>query len=195
MKNIREVKKNLRVQCRRYREQMDPEEKARYDDVILHRFLSLREYRHAKMIFTYVSKPIEVDTAALIRAVLASGRKVAAPLCFPETCGMKFYEIRSLEDLTVGSYGVLEPVSSGPPAEISEKDLCIVPGFSFDSHGYRLGYGKGYYDRFLSDFQGIAIGLCYSGCVKAELPHGYYDRPVNILVTDRYIHRIPRKKI
>lgn len=196
MKNIKEVKKNLRAQFRQYRERMNPEKKAQRDAAILSRFFSLREYHDVRMVFTYVSKPIEVDTLSLIRSVLASGRKIAVPLCIPETCGMKFYEIGSLEDLVNGYYGVLEPDPERcKPVETSQNSICIVPGFSFDSQGYRLGYGKGYYDRFLSGFQGITVGLCYTGCVRLDLPHGYYDRPVDILITEKYIRRISGKKV
>lgn len=195
MKNIKEVKKNLRAQFRQYRERMSPEKKQRYDAAILQRFLSLREYETTQTIFSYVSKSIEVDTTELIRTILASGKKTAVPLCFPKTLGMKFYEIGSLDELVSGTYGVLEPVpSDGKLIKNSKNSICIVPGLSFDSQGYRLGYGKGYYDRFLSGFQGITVGLCYTGCMKWDLPHGYYDKPVDILITEKYIRRIPGKK-
>ncbi|MCI1964605.1 MAG: 5-formyltetrahydrofolate cyclo-ligase [Oscillospiraceae bacterium] len=196
MKNIKLVKKNLRAQYRQYREKMNPAKKARYDSAVLNRFLSLREYKHMRTVFTYVSKPIEVDTAMLIRSVLDSGRRVAVPRCIPDTYGMEFYEIHSLEELVDGAYGVLEPDPAGkkPVVEVPKNSICIVPGFSFDSQGYRLGYGKGYYDRFLSGFKGMTVGLCYAGCVKPDLPHGYYDRPVDVLITEKYIRRISGKK-
>ncbi|MVB11587.1 5-formyltetrahydrofolate cyclo-ligase family protein [Caprobacter fermentans] len=195
MKNIKEIKKNLRAQFRQYRERMNPEKKSKYDAAILDRFLSLREYESARTVFTYVSKPIEVDTTELIRSVLALEREVAVPLCLPETCGMQFYKISSLEELIIGTYGVLEPdPERNAPVQGSENSICIVPGLSFDSQGYRLGYGKGYYDRFLSDFKGLTVGLCYTGCLKWNLPHGYYDKPVDILITEKYIRRISAKK-
>jgi 5-formyltetrahydrofolate cyclo-ligase len=197
VKNIKEVKRNLRAQYRQYRERMNPVKKSQHDAAILSRFLSLREYENIRTVFTYVSKPIEVDTTELIRSVLATGKKVAVPLCIPETCGMDFYEIHSLKELVSGAYGVLEPdpSHSRPAAEAPESSVCVVPGFSFDSQGYRLGYGKGYYDRFLSEFKGITVGLCYAGCVKLDLPHGYYDRPVDILITEKYIRRISGEKV
>ena len=93
-----------------------------------------------------------------------------------------------------GLYGVLEPdPSRSRPALSGGNALCIVPGLGFDSKGYRLGYGKGYYDRFLSGFHGITVGLCYSACTKWMLPHGYYDRPVDILITEKYARRISGK--
>jgi len=194
VKNIKEVKKNLRAQLRQYRERMDPEQKAQQDAAILNRVLSLREYKNSQTIFTYVSKSIEVDTTVFIRSALASGKKVVVPRCIPETYGMEFYEISSLDELVSGTYGVLEPdPSKSRKVEHPKKSICIVPGLSFDSQGYRLGYGKGYYDRFLSGFKGITIGLCYAKCMKWDLPHGYYDRPVDLLVTEKYIRRISGK--
>ena len=90
-------------------------------------------------------------------------------------------------------FGVLEPE---PVADnlYNESDggLCIVPAFSYDWRGYRLGYGKGYYDRFLSRFEGNMVGICYSECVQRSLPHGRYDRPVELLVTESYLRRTTR---
>ncbi len=190
-RNIREVKNSLRLSSRAFREGMDAQGKAKADQAILHRLVSLREYGEAQWIYTYVSKTIEVDTLELIRRALAAGKHVAVPRCVPGTREMEFYEIRSLEELAPGAFGVLEPVPGR--SRLMEEDtggLCVVPGLSFDSQGYRLGYGKGYYDRFLSRFHGVTVGACYNGCVRRMLPHGYFDRPVDILVTECAIRNI-----
>lgn len=194
IRNIREIKKNLRAQYRQFRERLTPEQKLKLDSSIQSRLLALPEYARAGVVFTYVSKPIEVDTAALIEAALANRKKVAVPRCLTETYRMEFYTIDSMNELQQGSFGVLEPASSKKRL-VTEfgRGLCIVPGLSFDAQGYRLGYGKGYYDRFLSGYGGVTVGLCYSGCVQWNLPHGYYDRPVDILITEKYIRRIARQ--
>lgn len=195
VKNIKELKKSLRAQYRQARERMKPEQKRRCDSAVLNRILSLDEYTAADVLYTYVSKTSEVDTLALIDAALRSHKKVAVPLCFPETFRMEFYLISSFEDLAGGCYGVLEPIPEKcSPAEDTGGGICIVPGLSFDSQGFRLGYGKGFYDRFLSGFRGITVGLCYSGCVRWDLPHGYYDRPVDLLVTEKYLRRISTRR-
>lgn len=191
IKNIRELKKDLRAESRRFREQLSPGQKADLDAKIRLRMFSLKEYGRAGVIYTYVSKPLEVDTFSVIKTAIADGKKIAVPRCLPETLGMEFYEIPSLDVLESGCYGVLEPDPDRcRPARNTENAVCIVPGLSFDSKGYRLGYGKGYYDRFLADFKGVTVGLCYSGCIRWNLPHGYYDRPVDVLITDKYIRRI-----
>jgi 5-formyltetrahydrofolate cyclo-ligase len=195
VKNIKEVKINLRARYRRFREHMNPEQKIELDSTIQSRFLALSEYAGADTIFTYVSKPIEVDTIALIEAALANQKLVAVPRCVPETYDMKFYYITSLDDLERGHFGVLEPIPSKCRLTTDySKGLCIVPGLSFDAQGYRLGYGKGYYDRFLAEFRGDTVGICYAGCVEWILPHGYYDKPVDLLITEKYIRRMANQR-
>lgn len=190
-RDIRELKRGIRSRSREFREALSPERKALLDGKILSRVLALREYAGAGTVYTYVSKPIEVDTLGLIAAAWKAGKRVAVPRCVPGTRKMEFFEIASREDLAPGSFGVSEPVPERcRPAAADARSLCVVPGFSFDSRGFRLGYGKGYYDRFLADFPGVTVGLCYSGCNRWNLPHGFYDRHVDILVTERYIRRI-----
>lgn len=64
--------------------------------------------------------------------------------------------------------------------------VCLVPGLAFDREGYRIGFGKGYYDRFLLNFSGLTVGMCYNKCIEDNLPRGYYDCPVDILITEKY---------
>lgn len=192
--NIKAVKSELRAGFKSKRTGMSDDVKLNMDVEIQCRFLTLRQYSECETLFTYVSKDIEVDTYSLIKAALANGKRVAVPRCVNDTREMEFYYIEGLDDLEVGSFGVMEPVVSKcrPVTDLS-KGLCIVPGLSFDAEGFRLGYGKGYYDRFLSKFGGETVGLCYSNCIKWRLPHGYYDRPVDLIVTDRYIRRTSKK--
>lgn len=170
---------------------MSPESKQKLDCELLSRVLSTEEYSDAETILTYVSTEIEVDTKALINAALQNNKRVAVPMCIKDETSLDFYYINSFDDLTPGTFGVLEPDPLKCEKLIDfSSGLCIVPGLSFDTEGYRLGYGKGYYDRFLSKFKGITVGLCYVYCIKLKLPHGYYDKPVDILITDKYIRRL-----
>lgn len=195
VKNIKEVKKNLRARYRQFRERLGAEQKLGLDSTIQSRLLALNEYAKAETVFTYVSKQIEVDTIALIKAALANHKQVAVPRCVPDTYDMEFYYITSLEDLEKGTFGVMEPnIVKCRLVPADAIGLCIVPGLSFDAQGYRLGYGKGYYDRFLAEFQGDTVGICYAGCVQWNLPHGYYDKPVDILITEKYIRRMANQQ-
>ncbi len=192
--DIRKVKTDLRNGFKTKRTDMPENVKISMDSEIQSRFLTLRQYIYCKTVFTYVSKDIEVDTLSIIRAAWANGKRVAVPRCVTETREMDFFYITNMSDLEEGAFGVLEPIADKCEKVTDfSKGLCIVPGLSFDAEGYRLGYGKGYYDRFLSKFQGDTVGLCYSNCIKWKLPHGYYDKPVDLIVTDRYIRRTGKK--
>jgi 5-formyltetrahydrofolate cyclo-ligase len=194
VKNIKEVKINLRTRYRGIRETMDKQKKLSMDSSMLSRLLALREYARNDTIFTYVSKPIEVDTLSLISAALANHKRVAVPRCVPDTYDMEFYYINSMEDLAKGTFGVLEPIIEKCTMVTDySQGLCVVPGLAFDAQGYRLGYGKGYYDRFLSEFNGTTVGICYTACVQWNLPHGYYDKPVDLLITEKYIRKTAKK--
>lgn len=188
--DIRPVKAGLRERYKTFRREMPSEKKARLDQVIADRVTSLWQYKRNRLLLIYVSTAIEVDTYRIIERAWAEGKQVAVPRCVPGTRNMEFYYIQSLEDLEPGTFGVLEPRPEKSRLLTDFRSgLCIVPALSYDWHGYRLGYGKGYYDRFLAKFGGQMIGICYSECVQKRLPHGRFDRPVELLVTERYLRR------
>lgn len=193
MKDIREYKKKLRQRYRDYRTRLQPQVKSRLDSAILSRVTRLNQYVNTDLLLVYVSTPIEVDTRQLIQAALKDGKRVGVPRCVPDTRQMEFYEITSMQELSPGTFGVLEPQPD--PAHLLPRDpggLCIVPALCYDESGYRLGYGKGYYDRFLAGYSGITLGICYADCVRGSLIHGRFDRPVQLLVTERFIRRTAR---
>lgn len=186
--DIRPVKKKLRAEQKEKRLSMEPLLKSSYDKKICNKLLNLWTVRDSETILCYVSTSIEVDTLSFIKSLLSSGKKVAVPRCEGEKSNMNFYYINSLDELSAGSFGVLEP-------EPDEKKMvtdtvgsvCIVPAFMFDKSGYRLGYGKGYYDRYLSRYNGVAIGICYDENITDELFRGKYDRAVDFVLTERRI--------
>lgn len=184
--DIRPLKAELRSRYKKLRGSLSAADKAEMDQKILNRVMNLWQYRETRLILTYVSTPIEVDTRRLIEKSLLAGKRVAVPRCVPGTREMEFFLIQSLDELLPGTFGVLEP-DPGRSALLEDvsEGLCIVPALSFDFHGYRLGYGKGYYDRFLARFGGSTVGLCYDNCMARSLPAGRYDRPVNLIITQR----------
>ena len=191
--DIRPVKAALREKYRNIRTSMTEDEKQNYDRAIAEQVRSLWQYDKNDTLLVYVSTPIEVDTRRIIEQALLDGKKVAVPRCVDGTRNMEFYYIRSMEDLEAGTFGVLEPIVEKTVLMTDySHGLCIVPAFSYDWSGFRLGYGKGYYDRFLSRFDGNIIGICYSSCVQRSLPHGRFDRPVELLVTEKYLRRTNR---
>ena len=192
--DIRPVKAGLREYYRKIRLEMSETEKSERDRLILQRLTGLWQYKSCKTLLTYVSKDIEVDTKGLISKALAEGRAVAVPKCVEGT-KLEFYYISGLGDLSPGTFGVLEPdVQKCVRAADFKDSLCIVPALCYDWKGFRLGYGKGYYDRFLDTYDGFTVGIVYSSCVRRSLPHGRFDRPVDLLVTEDYIRRTTKSR-
>ncbi|NLB37575.1 MAG: 5-formyltetrahydrofolate cyclo-ligase [Clostridiales bacterium] len=189
--DIREHKTLLRTQFKSIRAAYSPEKKEKLDIKITNRLMNIWKFREADLIYCYVSFGIEVDTRSIIDISLEKGKRLAVPRCVDGKRELEFYTIKSISELKPGAFGVLEPESR---AENKITDLnsglCIVPALSFDSKGFRLGFGKGYYDRFLSEFEGDSVGLCYSDCVVDKLPHGKYDKNVDILVTEKNLYSI-----
>lgn len=135
-----------------------------------------------------------MDTRRLIKRAWKDGKRVAAPRCVENTRLMNMHLIRSMDDLQEGAFGILEPNENLPILHDTRDAICIVPAFCNDFRGYRVGYGGGYYDRYLSSFSGVKIGVNYSECVRPRLISGRYDVPVDLLVTDRYIRRCTPQK-
>jgi 5-formyltetrahydrofolate cyclo-ligase len=186
--DIRVQKNLIREKSKSFRKILSSEEKLRLDRKIANRLLNLWNFRGNKLLITYVSNSIEVDTKFIIRQAIEQGKRVAVPRCIEGTRNMEFYLINSLNDLLAGSFGILEPSDKlcEKLVDLSE-GLCIVPALAFDSNGFRLGFGKGYYDRFLSNTNISTVGICYDGCVFEELPHGKFDRKVDMIVTESRI--------
>lgn len=189
MRNIKLEKNILREKYKNIRKAMSPEFKNECDIKIFERVTSLYQYKNCRYLFTYVSKELEADTRRLIEKALADGKIVAVPKCI-ENHQMDFYAIRSLDDLETGRFGLLEPKTDiCPKIRTYYRAICIVPGMAFDFRGCRIGYGGGYYDRFLADFSGIKTGICYSSCIQWKLPKGLYDTAVDLLVTEKYFRK------
>ncbi len=188
--DIRVYKTALRQQCKQKRLEMPPEKKRQIDHDIYKRVLKLNQYRNCKTLLTYVSTPIEVDTRELIHDALQRGKRVAVPRCVPGTRNMEFYYIRSLQALKPGAFSVDEPDPESCELVTDFRgSICILPGLCFDINGYRIGYGKGYYDRFLCGYSGVTVGICYANCMKNKLITGRFDRRADIVITERSVIR------
>lgn len=187
--DIRPLKMRLRNEARQYRNSLSRQDKEKLDRKVANKVVNLWSFRDAEVVFAYMSTKIEVDTAAIIEKAWELGKKVAVPRCIPGTRQMKFYYIDSFAQLENGSFGVLEPDTAVcAAAKEYTNAVCLVPALVFDKSCYRLGYGKGYYDRFLSDFKGSVIGLCYEACRRDVLPHGKYDKSLDLFITENRIY-------
>jgi 5-formyltetrahydrofolate cyclo-ligase len=115
---------------------------------------------------------------------------LACPVSNTGDNGMSFIAINSRAELVPGEYNILEPPGTNKRLEFPNSNgralaICIVPCLAYDSYGYRIGYGKGYYDRFLSVFEGTKIGLCYSDFKLDRLPRGKYDIKLDVIITEK----------
>ncbi len=187
--DIRIYKTELRQAARVRRASMPPTAKAAADKAVENNVRRLYQYRGATTIMVYVSTDIEINTRGIIENAWADGKKVAVPRCIPDTREMQFHYITSFDDLSPGTFSVLEPDESLPVVENFNGCLMLVPGFVYDRYGYRLGYGKGYYDRYISRFTGVTVGVCYEHEVTYRLQHGRYDRSVGTILTEKRIRK------
>jgi 5-formyltetrahydrofolate cyclo-ligase len=139
--------------------------------------INSKEFSSARVVGAYYPAGSEVRTLLIIDAAKKAGKRVALPRTEGER--MVFYEFDG--ELVEGRFGIKEPKPSSPVDNI---DVVLVPGVAFDLKGCRVGYGKGYYDRFLSMQHCFSMGLAYSFQVVEELPRGRFDRRLASLVTE-----------
>ncbi len=192
---IRTRKNEIRAQYKAYRAALSAEEQSARDMRICQLFLSSITYRYAKVILMYAPLDGEIDVMPIAIQALADGKTVAFPRCRTESCTMEYHVVKSIDELGSGAYGIREPQDSAPvwhAAEALAEDhpVCLVPGLVFDRAGYRVGYGKGYYDRYLNTFPGVRVGIVYADCVLGEIPRGRFDLAVDVLVTDKGVRAV-----
>jgi 5-formyltetrahydrofolate cyclo-ligase len=139
-------------------------------------------YQNAKTILLYASFGSEVMTDYLLEGLILDKKAVVFPKCDPKTNEILPIKINSKKDLSVGCFGILEP--SGAIFPKDEIDIVVVPAICFDKLGHRLGYGKGYYDRFLKEFKGLKIGFCYLDMIQDQLPIERHDINVDMVICE-----------
>lgn len=173
-------KKLLRTELVGMRRKMDISVRKEYDERIYNNLMELDCVKSGHTFLVYASSPVEVDTRRFINTLLAAGKTVAVPKCVGKD--MRFLVISSLSELVRSGFGVDEPVSG---QEIGSFDgtVCIVPALRFDREGYRLGWGGGFYDRFLANYGGVSVGICYEQCC-GDVPKNEYDIPVDKVITE-----------
>lgn len=155
-----------------------------FSESILNRLTALKEYQNAKVIYCYIDVNHEVGTRNIIEHSLKIGKEVAVPRV--EGNVMKFFRIHSLEETAEGNFGIPEPVHNKIP---STPDIILVPGVAFSFRMERMGYGGGYYDKFLSAGKVLKIGLAYEFQMHEQIPVEKHDISMDIIVTEKQIYR------
>ena len=179
------LKDEIRSDIKAMRKTLVYEEKSKLDKLIFEKLVETEQYRKAKGIFIFVSLGDEVDTHNIIRKAFQDKKQIYVPKVISKKEGMVAVEIKSLEELKPGVMGILEPENTKMNEGNYEFDLAIIPGLAFDKAGGRLGYGGGFYDKFvnkLGNCELIAIG--YQFQIINKVPMEDHDVRIHGIITD-----------
>ena len=189
MNTSKEKKVKLRRLIRERSLSLDPAYCRAADQAIYDHLLSLPEYQNASRIFCFVSRPEEADTHAIILHALTEGKTIAVPRCEGDGI-MHAYAIQDFPgDLQPGKYGILEPAGGCMRMDPADFDLLLVPCCSCTHDGKRLGFGGGYYDRYLPQTSAVTIALCREKLILPEIPAEPFDQNMDIVLTEAGIFR------
>ncbi|MCR5263771.1 MAG: 5-formyltetrahydrofolate cyclo-ligase [Clostridiales bacterium] len=179
-------KREARAELIAARDALDPAVRRELDGRIIERFTDLVTYRYAGLLLLYCPNGSEIDVLPLEEAALRDGKRVAYPRCGKNRT-MTFFEVGSHAELEAGSFGLREPgegAKAVDPSDLSSAAV-IIPALCWDEGFRRIGYGGGYYDRWLPGFPGSRVGFCYSSFMRRSLPVGRFDCVCDVIVTEK----------
>lgn len=179
------AKDKLREQLKLERAQLNPVDRQKWDAQILEHLKNWDVYLAKRRAFVYLSIGWEVDTWGIVDDLVERGCEVYAPVVQKSPRALLPRRFTSRDELVPAVFGILEPPLSAQAVEPEELDLIIVPGLAFTRAGYRIGYGGGFYDRFLASTNSVSMGLCYSSFLRDDLIVDQWDKPVDYVVTER----------
>jgi len=183
MGDIREQKKQLRKKVKEKIKALSPEYCQTADEQIFHKLTTLKAYKNAKTVFCYVGTKDEINTMPILINILKSGKRLGVPKCVSLGV-MEVYEIDSLKKLVPGRYGIMEPDENCPVIPPEEIEFVCVPCLACSRDGKRLGYGGGFYDRYLPKLNCEKAVLCRSALLEEDIPVDEFDVRIEIVVTD-----------
>lgn len=178
-------KKKLRSLYLRIRRQRNLSQNIQDSARILESLKQFQPIREASVIHTFLSQEEEPDTFNFIQWVLDGGKQVVVPRITPGHPELTHFRLYTLHDLQPGPYGILEiSPGKGEPYPLERLELVLVPGIVFDWQGGRVGYGKGFYDRFLAQTPAFRLGLGFSDQIVECVPMSAHDIPLDALITE-----------
>jgi len=180
-------KKELRKILLKKRRNIPKEKKAKFDKEISEKIINSDYFKKAEQVLVFASSPEEFDTRYIIERCRALHKRVFYPICLDRDGNMEFLKADCVGDLELGTYNILEPKRTCKKYKQRENDLVIVPALSVDKNHNRIGYGKGYYDRFLKKFNGVSICPCYCEMCTEKLPADENDIKVSFVATDKEV--------
>lgn len=154
---------------------------------VCEKIVELVEFKNSDTVLMYFPIKNEISPIPLFDIAIKSGKIVAFPVCNTDNNTLIFKQNSNLNELNKSHLGLFEPNENSKDVVITKNTLCIVPALLFSRDGYRLGYGKGYYDRFLDNFNGISVGISFSSLVCDSLPKEDHDKKLNILITENEV--------
>ena len=182
---IAQKKKEIREFILNKRDSVDENIRKDWDKVIFDKVINSNYYKEAKSIFVFVSFGTEVDTHKIINHALANGKTICVPKIPSKKVGIEIYKINSFDDLKEGYFKVLEPKDNCPLASGDDMDLILMPGLAFDRDGGRIGYGAGFYDRFLEKMivNVDKIAIAYDFQLMDNVPTNELDVRIDGIIT------------
>ena len=180
-------KETIRNEIKERRSSIIPQNKADFDNTIIHKLLETPAWHSAQKVLLYVSLPDEVNTVQLIKKCIRK-KQIIVPKSHRETQTLSLHVIHSFEELEQGEYGILEPTTHSEHCAPTDIDLAIIPGVAFDLTGHRIGYGMGYYDQLNRQLTCPKIGLAYSVQSVDNIPAEEHDQQVDMLITEESIY-------
>ncbi len=181
-------KKQVRKLLSEKRKNIPKDKKIIFDKEISRRIISTPCFENAEQVLIFASTEDEFDTRYILEKCRLENKNVFYPLCIDKYGKMVFKKVITDRNLVAGMYNIPEPEKSCEDYSYKENDVIIVPCLSVDKNGYRIGYGKGYYDRFLKGFHGVSICPCYEELLTDKLPTDENDISINFLVT-QYLNK------
>jgi 5-formyltetrahydrofolate cyclo-ligase len=180
------TKGELRKLMMEKRKALSKEEKKELDGIIFSKVIESEYYTKAKIIFVFVSHEDEVDTIKIIKHALKNNKIICVPKVISKLQGMEVIEIKSLEDLEPGKFGILEPKPGNNIISAETIDLVLLPGLAFDIDGGRLGYGGGFYDRYLTNItiNTPKIGIGYDFQIIDKVTMEKHDNHIDGIITN-----------
>lgn len=196
MKIEKNLSKNeIRKLAEKIRDSIPENEKKQKDRIIQNHLFNWELYKKANYIFSYISFRSEVNTFAIIKAAISQGKTIAVPKIDIKRKIMKAFIIENVnKSLQPGEYGILEPIEKCPEIDYKKLNIIIAPGLAFTENGDRLGYGGGFYDRFLSNQPEIPVcALTYKSLIANSLPVKEKDVAVDYLITEAGVKIIKKE--
>lgn len=180
-------KRDLRSKYHKLRDEVAAHDRDEMSREITERLLGSNIYKNSKSIFCFCSMGSEVYTYDILKAALKDGKKVAVPKVLSNEGVMAAIKIEDLNALRPGRYNINEPCSND---EANDVDLVIVPGLLFNKRGYRVGYGKGFYDRYLKGKNLLSVGICFNFQVTDLDFQNEFDVTVDYIFTEKSIYKV-----